>query len=122
MLSSVQACREGQRNWPPRGADNGSAGSRRGLAADPRQRLLCGPAQNGNGNVIICNCVDPRAVDRLNELLDRKDFDLKQKSAEANEWAQKHNELNAQFEGAEKQLISMGEYPILVQTEQDLLH
>jgi hypothetical protein len=29
----------------------------------------CSPAQNGNGNTVICNGVDPRALDRLNELL-----------------------------------------------------
>jgi hypothetical protein len=26
----------------------------------------CSPAQNGNGNTVICNGVDPRAMDRLN--------------------------------------------------------
>ena len=36
----------------------------------------CSPAQNGNGNTVICNGVDPRAMNRLNELLDRKDLDL----------------------------------------------
>ena len=41
----------------------------------------CSPAQNGNGNTVICNGVDPRAMDRLNELLDRKDLDLKQRTA-----------------------------------------
>ena len=55
----------------------------------------CSPAQNGNGNTVICNGVDPRALDRLNELLDRKDLDLKQKTAEANEWVRRYNDLNA---------------------------
>jgi hypothetical protein len=44
----------------------------------------CSPAQNGNGNTVICNGVDPRALDRLNELLDHKDLELTQKTAEAN--------------------------------------
>ncbi len=61
-------------------------------------------------------------MDRLNELLDRKDLDLKQKTAEANEWARKYNELNAQLEETKKQLAAKGEDATLVQTAQDLLH
>jgi hypothetical protein len=53
----------------------------------------CNPAQNGNGNTVICNGVDPRAMDRLNELLDRKDLDLKQKTTEANDWAHRYHKL-----------------------------
>ena len=82
----------------------------------------CSPAQNGNGNTVICNGVDPRAMDRLNELLDRKDLDLKQKTAEANDWARRYNELNAQLEETKKQLAAKGEDATLVQTAQDLLH
>jgi hypothetical protein len=51
----------------------------------------CSPAQNGNGNEVICNGVDPRAMDRLNELLDRKNLDLKQKNAAADVWAPEIN-------------------------------
>ena len=82
----------------------------------------CSPTQNGNGNTVICNGVDPRAVDRLNELLDRKDLDLKQKIAEANEWAHRYNELNAQLEETKKQLAVKGEDATLVQSAEDLLH
>jgi tetratricopeptide (TPR) repeat protein len=82
----------------------------------------CSPAQNGNGNTVICNGVDPRALDRLNELLDRKDLDLKQKTAEANAWAQKYNDLNAQLEETKKQLAAKGVDATLVQSAQDLLH
>jgi hypothetical protein len=82
----------------------------------------CSPAQNGNGNTVICNGVDPRAMDRLNELLDRKDLDLKQKIGEANDWALRYNELNAQLEETKKQLAVKGEDATLVQTAQDLLH
>ena len=53
----------------------------------------CSPAQNANGNTVICNGVDPRAMDRLNELLDRKDLDLKQKTAEANDWTRRYTEV-----------------------------
>ncbi|HEY1778830.1 MAG TPA: tetratricopeptide repeat protein [Roseiarcus sp.] len=82
----------------------------------------CSPAQNGNGNTVICNGVDPRAMDRLNELLDRKDLDLKQKTTEANAWAHRYNELNAQLEETKKQLAANGQDATLVQTAQDLLH
>jgi Tetratricopeptide repeat len=82
----------------------------------------CSPAQNGNGNAVVCNGVDPRAMDRLNELLDRKDLDLKQKTAEANDWARRYSELNAQLEETKKQLAAKGEDATLVQTAQDLLH
>jgi hypothetical protein len=40
------------------------------------------------------NGVDPRAVDQPNDLLDRKDLYLKQKTAEANELARKYNGVN----------------------------
>ena len=82
----------------------------------------CSPALSGNGITVICNGVDPRAMDRLNELLDRKDLDLKQKTAEANDWVRRYNELNAQLEETKRQLASRGEDPTLVQTAQDLLH
>ncbi len=82
----------------------------------------CSPAQNGNGNTVICNGVDPRALDRLNELLDRKDLDLKQKTAEANDWARRYTDLNAQLEETKKQITAKGEDATLVETAQDLLH
>lgn len=81
----------------------------------------CSPAQNGNGNTVICNFVPPSAIDRLNELLNLKDLDLKQKIAEANEWAHRYNELNAQLEETKKQLAAKGQDATLVQTAQDLL-
>src|ERR1700729_2940267 len=80
----------------------------------------CSPAQNGNGNTVICNGVDPGAMDRLNDLLDRKDRDLKQKTAEANDWAHRYIELNAQLEETKKQLSAEGKDATLVQSAQDL--
>jgi tetratricopeptide (TPR) repeat protein len=82
----------------------------------------CSPAQSGNGNTVICTGVDPRAMDRLNELLDRKDLDLKQKTTEADNWAQRYSELNAQLDETKKQLGASGQDVTLVQTAQDLLH
>jgi len=43
-------------------------------------------------------------MDQLNKLLDRKNLDLKQKTAEANERARRYHELNAQLEKTKKQL------------------
>src|SRR5271155_4210737 len=71
----------------------------------------CSPAQNGIGNTVICNGVDPRALDRLNELLDGKDLDLKQKTDEANEWARRYTDLNTQLDETKKQLTAKGEDP-----------
>src|ERR1700733_4573391 len=82
----------------------------------------CSPAQNGNGNTVNCSGVDPRAEHYLNDLLDRTNLDLKQKTAEANDWARRYNDLNAQLEETKRQLTSRGEDATLVQTAQDLLH
>jgi tetratricopeptide (TPR) repeat protein len=71
---------------------------------------------------VICNGVDPRAMARLNELLDLKDLSLQQKTAEADEWVRKYNLLNDQFDAAKKELAAKGEDASLVQTAQDLLH
>ena len=103
-----------------------SRGGTPSVAADVTQTTgtgsWCSPAQNGNGNTVICNGVDPRAMARLNELLDRKDLDLKQKIAEADDWAHRYNDLNAQLEETKKQLAAKSEDATLVQTAQDLLH
>jgi tetratricopeptide (TPR) repeat protein len=82
----------------------------------------CSPAINGSNNSVNCSGVDPRAMARLEELLDLKDRDLKQKVADANEWVRKYNELNAQLSDARRQLEAKGEDATLVQTAQDLLH
>ena len=82
----------------------------------------CSPAQNGNNDNVTCNGVDPRAEHYLNDLLDRMNLDLKQKTAEANDWAHRYNELNAQLEETKKRLSAKGEDATLVQTAQDLLH
>jgi tetratricopeptide (TPR) repeat protein len=96
------------------------------VAADVTQTIgsgsWCSPAQNGNGNVVVCNGVDPRAMERLNELLDGKDLDLRQKTAEAKDWARRYTELDTQLEETKKQLAAKGEDATLVQTAQDLLH
>jgi hypothetical protein len=80
------------------------------------------PIQSGNNNVVNCTGVDPRAETYLNDLLDRMKLDLKQKTAEANEWARRYLELKAQLEETKKQLAAKGEDATLVQTAQDLLH
>jgi tetratricopeptide (TPR) repeat protein len=82
----------------------------------------CSPAQAGTGNQVICNGIDPRAMARLNELLDLKDLSLKQKTAEADEWARKYRELDAQFEETKNELAATGGNLTLVQTAQDRLH
>src|ERR1700759_4773815 len=74
----------------------------------------CSPAINGNHNTVNCSGVDPRAMARLEELLDMKDRDLKQKIADANEWTRKYNELNAQLTEARRQLTAKGEDATLV--------
>jgi tetratricopeptide (TPR) repeat protein len=82
----------------------------------------CSPTINGNNNSVNCSGVDPRAMARFEELLDLKDRDLKDKIADANEWARRYNELNAQLTDTRRQLEAKGEDATLVQTAQDLLH
>ena len=82
----------------------------------------CSPAINGSGNTVNCSGVDPRAMARLEELLDMKDRDLKQKIVDANEWARKYNELNAQLIEARHRLAAKGETTTPVLAAQDLLH
>ena len=55
----------------------------------------CSPAVAAvQGKVtIVCNGVDPKALHRLNELLDKKDLELARKVAEAEEWARRYREL-----------------------------
>jgi tetratricopeptide (TPR) repeat protein len=99
------------------------AGAAPAIAAEVEQITIapCSPIQSGNNNVVNCNNIPPLAMERLNELI--KDVqDLKQKTAEANEWAHKYNELNAQLEETKKQLSAKGEDATLVQTAQGLLH
>jgi len=93
-----------------------------GAEVDQTTTGWCSPAQDGNNNVVICNGVDPRAMARLQELLDLKDLSLKQKIAEANEWAQKYHDINAELEDVKRRLTATGEDATLVQAAQDLLH
>ncbi|HJS84245.1 MAG TPA: tetratricopeptide repeat protein [Acetobacteraceae bacterium] len=81
----------------------------------------CSPAVNGSNNQVVCNGVDPRAMARLNDQLDSMDLSLRQKTEEANEWARRYTELNAQFEETKRQLAAKGDDPALVQAAQDLL-
>ena len=92
------------------------------VAAGQSTAGWCSPIQSGNNNTFICNGVDPRAMKRLNDDLDRMDLSLQQKIAEANEWAKKYNELNTRFEETKKKLEAGGEDPTLVKAAQDLLH
>ena len=43
---------------------------------------------------IVCHGVNPKALERLNELLDKKDLELHAKVQEAEEWAQKYRDLH----------------------------
>src|SRR5215471_1624019 len=59
----------------------------------------CSPAvADVKGHVTItCQGVDPKALARLNELLDKKDLELTQRIKEANEWAERYRELSARL-------------------------
>ena len=59
---------------------------------------------------------------QLNDDLDRMHLSLQQKTAEANDWAQKYHDINAELEDTKKQLAAKGEDTTLVQAAQDLLH
>jgi tetratricopeptide (TPR) repeat protein len=76
----------------------------------------CSPVVNkAGGNVtIICQGVDPKALDRLNELLDKKDLELEAKIQEAEEWAQKYRHL-------QQRLTEEGRDSVLAQQAQALL-
>jgi tetratricopeptide (TPR) repeat protein len=56
----------------------------------------CSPAvgQTGGHVIITCQGVDPQALQRLNELLDKKDLELQAKIREAEEWTHKYHELS----------------------------
>lgn len=75
-----------------------------GWAQSIRQQTAgwCSPAvADAKGNVsIVCQGVDPKALARLNELLDKKDLELAQKIQEANEWATKYRDLSARLAAA----------------------
>jgi hypothetical protein len=49
----------------------------------------CSPAIGHTGGNVTINCqgVDPKDLQRLNELLNKKDLDLQEKTREANKWA-----------------------------------
>ena len=55
----------------------------------------CSPAvADVGGNVeVVCQGVDPRALARLNELLDKKDLELQDKMREAELWAKRYREV-----------------------------
>ena len=76
-------------------------------------RLGCSPAfSDVNGPVTInCHGVDPRALARLNELLDKKDVELQEKIREAEDWAQQYQELKERLtvEGRDSQLARQAE-------------
>jgi tetratricopeptide (TPR) repeat protein len=75
----------------------------------------CSPTVGKADNVIIiCQGVDPKALARLNELLDKKDLELQAKIREAEEWTQKYREL-------EQRLATQGQDEPLVQLTQTLL-
>ena len=59
----------------------------------------CSPAvHDTQGNVTVnCEGVDPKIVERLNELLDLKDIKLDEANQVAAHWLKKYNELTAQL-------------------------
>jgi tetratricopeptide (TPR) repeat protein len=68
----------------------------------------CSPAVgHTQGDVtIVCQGVDPKALQRLNELLDKKDLELQEKIREAEEWTRKYHELSQRLaeEGRDNEL------------------
>lgn len=70
----------------------------------------CSPAiHNVTGNVAItCNGVDPKALARLNELLDKKDLEPEAKVRQAESWTRTYLELK-------DRLASLGETNELAQ-------
>ena len=63
---------------------------------DQRTEGWCSPAvAHTGGNVTIhCEGVNPKALQRLNELLDKKDLELQEKIREAEEWTRKYHQLS----------------------------
>jgi tetratricopeptide (TPR) repeat protein len=82
------------------------------------------PTTTGGENRIqgICNYVVPRALKRLNDLLDEQDLQLQQKIAEANEWAREYWDLDQQLTETRRTRAAQGENTGLLQRAQDLLH
>ena len=68
----------------------------------PATGSWCSPAQNGNNNQVICNGVHPRAMARLNELLDLKDLSLSRRLLKPMSGSGEDNRVNDQFEGPPK--------------------
>ena len=68
----------------------------------------------GGDITIVCQGVSPKALERLNELLDKKDIEFQTKIQEAETWAQKYRELHGRL-GQE------GQDDILSQTAKTLL-
>src|SRR5262249_50653018 len=62
----------------------------------------CSPAVADVKGAVTLTCVgvDPKALARLNELLDKKDLELGQKIKEANEWAERYRDLSARLAAA----------------------
>ncbi|MDT7810907.1 MAG: hypothetical protein QOJ42_823, partial [Acidobacteriaceae bacterium] len=81
----------------------------------------CSPVVSADHIEIICSGIDPRALMRLNELLDRQDLSLTQRTAEANAWAQKYEALKSQLEKEVRQKAARGENPSAAQAGQGLL-
>ena len=65
----------------------------------------CSPAVwvKTQGHVTItCHGVDPKALQRLNELLDKKDLELQEQIREAEDWTHKYHELSQRLAEAGK--------------------
>jgi hypothetical protein len=63
----------------------------------------CSPIVQRTGGSVTINCmgVDPRALQRMNELLDKKDVELTAKVQEAEDWANKYRVLSSQIAKAD---------------------
>ena len=82
---------------------------------EPTTARRCSPAVGQANNVtIVCQGVDPKALARLNELLDKQDLELEDKIGEAEAWAQKYHEL-------EQRLATEGQDNPLAQQAQALV-
>lgn len=70
----------------------------------------CSPAVAGTGGnvTVVCQGVDPKALARLQELLDKKDLELADKIKEADEWVTKYRELEARLCRRQQQGVDRG--------------
>jgi len=91
-----------------------------GVAAEAPRTGGGGPAVLGDNNQVIVNGIDPRALKRLNDLLDAKSWASTQKLRGADEWADKYRELDKQL--TESRANADKDAAALIETAQEALH